>query len=200
MKKIPFTRLYHSDFLALTSGLTDSQVGKLVRLLAQRGMGFDQQEIPKKIQEIFKILSERQNEDVEKYEAQILKSQKGASARAKRQEQQQAILNHCQPEPEPEPIAAAHARDSDIHLNSGFRDLSGQTIHDITPELVAEHFPAMSAAQMVASLDKWRVTRLTRTQRAPDWLQDAIDWLNREKPPPKPTGPPKPERKFVNIC
>lgn len=98
-RKIPFTRLYHSDFLAITSGLTDAEVGKIVRALAKRGMGFPEQSIPDKIRFIFESFANLQNEDIEKYKEQIVKSQKGGSAKAK----SQASRRQCQPEPEPEP-------------------------------------------------------------------------------------------------
>lgn len=96
--KLPYFRIFTTDFIANTYALTDSQVGKLVRAMTAHAMGHENIKIPQNLEKIFENLQNEMKKDFEKYQAQIVKSQKGGAARGR----QQAALKNSQPEPEPE--------------------------------------------------------------------------------------------------
>jgi len=100
VRKTPYFKIWVTDFVAYTSELTDSDVGKIVRHLCRRSMGFPERILPEKLQNIVKIFENSQNSDAESYSATVEKNQRIAATRGKPQVNQR----HTKPEPEPEPI------------------------------------------------------------------------------------------------
>lgn len=103
MKKIPAFRIYGADFLAHTAGLTDAQVGKIIRALCKKTMGHPEGILPDVCAASYKFLSDLQNDDIEKYKAKILQKQRAAGCRWNADADADAMRMECQPQPQPQP-------------------------------------------------------------------------------------------------
>lgn len=99
MRKTPYFKIWVTDFVAYTSELSDSDVGKIIRHLCRRSMNIPERPLPEKLQNIIKIFENSQNSDAESYNATVEKNQRIAATRGK----PQADQRHTKPEPEPEP-------------------------------------------------------------------------------------------------
>jgi len=100
-KPIPYFKIFGKDFLAMTYGLSNAELGKMMRLLCRKSIGFDIEKEKKKLKNynIFEIFEESVEKDLNFYNNICLKNQRASNARWN----SDASATHTQPEPEPEP-------------------------------------------------------------------------------------------------